>query len=73
MGLINRFNGTDIGYIILILCTQSLQFILFFFQNQGIAQKGEEVIEQVGLTCLNMYAHYVKFPSLFKKSGCPSN
>jgi hypothetical protein len=42
-------------------------FSLFFFsfQKQGTAhQGGEEVIEQVGLTCLNIYAHLLKFPSL---------
>jgi hypothetical protein len=68
----------DIGYIILTLFTQSLQFILFSFQKQVTAQKGgEEVTEPVDLTCLNIYAHFVKFPALFwqhiKKSDCPCN
>jgi len=69
------FNGIDIGYIILTLLTQSLQFIFFFFPKIGTAQQGEEVTEPVGLTCLNIYAHFVKFPALFwqhiKKTDCP--
>lgn len=68
-----------------ILGTLSLLYLLslfslffFSFQKQVTAQKGgEEVTEPVDLTCLNIYAHFVKFPALFwqhiKKSDCPCN